>query len=107
MSAAVDRATVHRVLDLPLPEGNDAGAATVRDYLVELLSEVWRHEAGFNSKRPFGNSGWQHDLYAPMVRAGLTPGTFDEYDELGGDFDYRDADKLVLAAIAELGKVAV
>lgn len=93
-----------RVLDLPMPD-NDAGAATVRDYLIRLLALAWEHEEAFNGKRPFGNSGWQYEVYAPIVRAGLLPGAFDEYDELGGDFDYREADQLILAAINELGKV--
>lgn len=101
--ATVDANTARRVLDLPLPT-NDAGAATVRDYLIGLLALVWEHEQGFNGKRPFGNSGWQYDIYVPLVRAGILPGTFNEYDELNA-FDHREADKLILAAIAELGRV--
>lgn len=101
----ISREVARRVLDLPLPAGNDAGASTVRDYLIRLLSELWREEAGFSSKRPFGNSGWQDDLYVPLIRAGLVAGSVDEDDELGDDFDYRDADKVVLAAISELGSV--
>jgi hypothetical protein len=100
----VDSETARRVLDLPMPD-NDAGAATVRDYLISLLTELWREEEGFSGKRPFGNSGWQYEVYAPIVRAGLLPGSFNEYDELGGDFEYRQADELILAAIAELGQV--
>jgi hypothetical protein len=100
----IDSATARRVLDLPLPD-NDAEAATVRDYLTALLSLVWEHEQGFSGKRPFGNSGWQYEVYGPIVRAGLLPGTFDEYDELGGEFDHREADRLIQAAVAELGKV--
>lgn len=100
---AIDAATARRVLDLPLPD-NDAGAATVRDYLIRLLALVWEHEQAFNGKRPFGNSGWQYDLYTPLVRAGILPGAFDEFDELS-DFDTHEANKLVLAAIAEIGQV--
>jgi hypothetical protein len=100
---AIDSATARSVLDLPLPD-NDAGAGTVRDYLIELLSLVWEHEQSFNGKRPFGNSGWQYDIYVPLVRAGILPGNLDEYDELN-DFDHREADKLILAAIAEMGRV--
>jgi hypothetical protein len=98
--------TARQILDLPLPADNDADAATIRDYLIKLLSELWREEAGFNSKLPFGNSGWQYDIYVPLIRAGLIAGILDEYDDVSDDFEYRDADKVILAAIAELGRVA-
>jgi len=98
--------TARQVLDLPLPDGNDADAATVRDYLLKLLAELWREEAGFDSKKPFGNSGWQYDIYVPLIRAGLVAGSLDEYDDVSGDFEFADADRLILAAIAELGRVS-
>lgn len=49
------------VLALPMPD-NDAGAATVREYLQALLLVLWMEEEGFSGKRPFGNSGWQGEL---------------------------------------------
>ena len=64
-----------RALSLSLPE-NDAEAATVRDYLLELLHAVLVEEESFSGKRPFGNSGWQHDLLGPLGEAG-----FDVSDE--------------------------
>jgi hypothetical protein len=98
----ISREDARRVLDLPLPPDNDAGAATVRDYLLKLLSELWRHETGFDAKKPFGNSGWQFDVYVPLIQAGLTKGTVDADGEVGDDFDYRETDRLILAAIDEL-----
>jgi hypothetical protein len=98
--------TARQILDLPMSDGNDAGAATIRDYLLKLLAELWREEQGFDSKRPFGNSGWQYDVYMPLVRAGLVAGSLDEYDDVSDDFEPRDADELVLAAIAEMGRAA-
>ena len=90
-----------QVLDLALPD-NDSGTDTVRGYLTALLALVWEHEQGFNGKRPFGNSGWQDDLYAPLVRAGLVEGSFDE----DGHLEAVDAaaEQLIQAAIDELGK---
>jgi hypothetical protein len=88
------------LLDLPLP-ANDSGATTVRGYLLELLAEVWRCEEGFSGKRPFGNSSWQHDVYFPMVAAGLIDGEFDA----NGDREDADTDtgeRLILAAIKAL-----
>jgi len=89
------------LLDLPLGP-NGADATTVRDYLLRLLADLWRDEADFNSKRPFGSSGWQYDVYLPMIRAGLVPGHLDEAgDPLWVNIDR--ADDLILAAIATLG----
>lgn len=95
--------TPQELLDLPLP-GNDSGADTVRGYLVALLAELWREGEGFSGKRPFGNSGWQYDLYGPMVKAGIVPGTLDEdgfLDDLPRESE-RKASELVAAAIASL-----
>ena len=99
--------TPQQVLDLELP-GNDAGAATVRDYLVALLAELWREEEGFSGKRPFGNSGWQSDIYDAMARAGYAAA-----DPPDGDgciyitWEARPAaDALILAAIKALGEPA-
>jgi len=101
---AADRNPARQILDLPLPP-NDADATTVRGYLIALLAEVWREEQSFSGKHPFGNSGWQHDIYVPMIRAGLVAGSLDEYDSPNDDFNYRNADRLILAAIDELGRV--
>ena len=66
-------------LDLELPE-NDAGASTVRHYLWCLLHAVWTEEEGFNGKRPFGNSGWQHEVTGPLIEAHLCePDEADEF----------------------------
>lgn len=95
-------AAVDQLLALELPP-NDSGATTVRGYLVELLAELWRTEDLFSGKRPFGNSGWQYDLYTPMVKAGLTPGHLD-IDGYVEDMDTAEADALITAAIYSLGE---
>jgi hypothetical protein len=92
------------VLDLDIGD-NDSGAPTVRGYLLALLAELWREEQGFSGKRPFGNSGWQYDIYKPMVAAGLATGTLDA-DGYLDTVNTREADALILAAIAELGAEA-
>jgi hypothetical protein len=48
---------------LELRINSDIGEVTIREYLRTLLSELWREEESFNGKRPFGNSGWQYDVY--------------------------------------------
>lgn len=95
-------AAARRLLGMRLPD-NDADAATVRDYLTALLTTLWREEGDFYGKAPFGNSGWQYDIYLPMIRAGLVPGSVDDDGYVNDDFVAVDADTLILAAIAELG----
>lgn len=93
-----------KLLNLPLPS-NDADAPTVRDYLIALLREAWEQGENF-CKRPFGNSGWQYEIYAPMVKAGIVPGTIDSDGELD-DCDTRAADALMDKAIQALGAAPV
>jgi hypothetical protein len=98
---AIDPATARRVLDLPMQD-NDADAATIRDYLVSLLAELWHERECFSGKRPFGSSGWAYELYQPLVRFGLVEGAFDEELCLE-DVDRQACGALIHAAIRELG----
>lgn len=54
------------ILDAKMGE-NDADASTIRDYLKSLLTLVWSDGEGFDGKRPFGNSGWEGEIYATLV----------------------------------------
>lgn len=56
---------------------NDAGASSIREYLKELLFVLWDEREGFSGKRPFGNSGWEFDLYVPLIESGVVEGTLD------------------------------
>lgn len=104
MTAPIDSAIAHRVLAARMPAPNGADARTVTDYLTALLSELWRQEADFSGKRPFGMSGWQHEVYEGLFRAGFDVGVTDEAGVREVDLDRADA--LVQAAIAELGVIA-
>jgi hypothetical protein len=73
--------TSAEILALPMEE-NDSGERTVRGYLIRLLALVWHDGEGFNGKRPFGNSGWEGDIYAALVRAGAIDGELDEHGYL-------------------------
>ena len=81
------------------------GASTVRGYLIELLATLWREQEGFSGKRPFGNSGWEYDLYAPLLKAGFIAGAFDE-DGCVEQLDNAAGERLILAAIHALGGTA-
>lgn len=90
------------VLGLPLNVPNDAGVTTVREYLAALLEELWTRGEGFSGKRPFGNSGWEYDLYRALTTAGYVHSEFDEDGDLVS-MDTGRADALILAAIRCLG----
>jgi len=91
------------VLDAPMdPNENDARASTVREYLVALLARLWEDKEAFNGKRPFGNSGWENDIYLALVRAGLVVGSVDEEEGWLDECDDEGADVLVATAIREL-----
>lgn len=90
----------HPILDIPM-ESNDAKAKTIRDYLKALLTELWTEGEGFSGKRPFGNSGWEYDLYRPLLVAKLINGSVDEYGDIV-ELDEAAADKAILKAIKDL-----
>lgn len=98
-----ERPTGQEILDVPVHEGNDAGATTIRGYLVALLANLWDQGEGFSGKRPFGNSGWDWDLYAALGRAGHIEAWFDE-DGWPEGCDEQTGNELIEAAIKALGE---
>jgi hypothetical protein len=65
-----------QVLAVPLTPNAQrrcGGGTTVRDYLMALLRKLWDEGEEFSGKHPFGDSGWQYDLYASLADAGLIP----------------------------------
>ena len=74
---------------------------TIKDYLKKLLSELWIREEGFSGKRPFGNSGWQYDVYKPLIAKGLISGSLDEEGYIN-ECDDKKADSLILDLIKSL-----
>jgi hypothetical protein len=95
---------INAILDVRM-QPNDADAATIREYLVKLLSLVWLHGEGFNGKRPFGNSSWQYELYEALGRGGFIDIEFDE-DGYLEDCDNDRGDQLITLAIRALGDAA-
>lgn len=89
------------VLELLMDE-NDADANTIRDYLKKLLETLWEEGEGFSGKRPFGNSGWDYDLYICLVQNGAIKAKLDPeegwIDELS-EKERKKANKLIFAAI--------
>jgi hypothetical protein len=60
-------------------DSNAGTGLSVRDYLWRLLSDVWEDKDLFSGKRPFGNSGWESDLYKPLAQAGFIDATVQDH----------------------------
>lgn len=89
-----------KLIDIPMAE-NDAEAKTIGEYLKKLFCELWGEGEGFSAKHPFGNSGWQYDIYAALIKAGVVDGELDEYGCVD-DVDYGQADDMILKTIEDL-----
>ena len=90
------------ILEVPMdPETNDAEATSIKDYLICLLSTLWYEDEGFSGKRPFGNSGWQYELYASLIKAGKVKGSLDEYGHVE-DVNQDLCHELIVEAINAL-----
>jgi len=91
------------VLDIPMYE-NDAEATNIREYFQRLLSELWLEGEGFSGKRPFGNSGWDYDLYSALVEAKAIKAKTDEDGNIEemSPRERAKANALILSAIEAL-----
>jgi hypothetical protein len=87
----MNRDAAEAILEVPVPALSRRGEIkTIRDYLHGLLRNLWAQGEGFSSKRPYGNSGWEYDLYTALARAGLIEA---ELDEDGGLEDITDEER--------------
>ena len=85
--------SLHAALEVRFNSGAGENL-TVRDYLRMLLETVWAQGEGFNSKRPFGKSGWKFALYVPLIKGGFITGKLDE-DGYIDDIDEDGAEAYV------------
>ncbi len=74
----------------------EIGKMTIRAYFKELLQTLWKEESIFSGKRPFGNGGWQNDMYGFFLRKGLISG---ELDDNGGILDINESEGETLAIV--------
>jgi hypothetical protein len=80
---------------------SDGTALSLRDYLIKLLTTLWTENEQFSGKHPLGDSGWQYDVYAALIRSNLVAGTLDEHGYVVS-VNQAQADELVIAAIQSL-----
>ena len=76
---------------------------TLREWLADLLMQVWKENEGFSGKRPWGNSGWDWDPAPALIRAGFVAGELDE-DEYIETLDEEEYDKVMRACIRRMAK---
>ena len=86
---------------LPLQKNNDAEVNNIGEYLSKLLCQLIDEEEGFDSKRPFGNSGWLYELFRPLIdfnfiEGNIYEGTIEECDEDNGKRILKELIKLKL-----------
>lgn len=95
--------TGEEVLAIPMEE-NDADASNIREYLQALLRELWLEGESFSGKRPFGNSGWEYDLYKPLIVAKAIKGKLDKDGYIASipQREHVKANALILSAIEAL-----
>lgn len=70
--------TTNEILQLKLNHSHGGEAITIKEYFHDLLKMVWIEQEGFDGKRPWGNSGWDFDVYVPLIKAGLIAGKLDK-----------------------------
>jgi len=76
----------------------------IKEYLKALLRRLWDEGENFSGKRPFGDSGWEYDLYATLIRAGAVEGTLDDdgYVDRFDDSEIKKANKIIFDCIDSL-----
>jgi hypothetical protein len=70
--------TREEILELQVIRHDISSTVSIRQYFETLLLKLWEENEGFNGKRPWGNSGWDYDVYVPLIKAGLIEGELDE-----------------------------
>jgi len=89
------------ILSLKIDKDDFSDDLTIKGYLRLLLATVWNEGESFSGKRPFGNSGWEYDLYLPLVKAGVVVGELDEDGHINS-IDEQAANALVFNLIEEI-----
>ena len=104
MNDAFTADQMRAVLDCPMDD-RDSGATSIRDYFAHLAALCWAEGECFDGKRPFGNSGWDRDVYVALHAAGLMDFALDEdgYIDSISPQEERRVGALVFAAIRSMG----
>jgi len=88
-------------LDIEIYSNDLNQQITLREYFKKLLIQLWIDEEGFSGKRPFGNSGWQYDVYTALIKHGFIDGKLDT-DGYIEEVDEYEATQFIIKIIKEL-----
>lgn len=91
---------VKKVLDALIDCPRCKRPIPLREYFQMVFSKLW-DDNEFDSKRPFGNSGWRYDVYRALIVAGLLGGVIDDEGYID-QLDEKEGDTLVHCAIQHL-----
>lgn len=91
----------HPILDLIFKSTDLNKDLSIKGYLKELLLALITEQEGFSGKRPFGNSGWTHDLEMSLVFNEIIDGEIDDNDFLKRS-DSKDFIRKMIGAIKDL-----
>lgn len=83
-------------------EDSEGDKCTIREYLQQLLLHLWDDPESFSGKKPFGDSGWEFDLYHALVKAKVVKGELDEDDNVEDIDDPKAAHKIIRELIEEM-----
>jgi hypothetical protein len=90
-----------KILNIKIKSYDFPEEITLKQYLKYLLLAIWDEKEGFSGKRPFGNSGWEYDIYAALVKSNFVEGKLDECGCVE-EIDEKKADELIEEAIKSL-----
>lgn len=98
--------THDELLDLEWQFKKGGPKSSIRDYLQSLLFKLWQAKSNFDSKRPFGKSSWEFELYAALIGAKAIAGTVDSDGFVETIFteDLAKADELIEQLIITMCK---
>lgn len=70
---------------------------TIYQWFNVIIWHLWVQGEEFDSKRPFGNSDWKHDILVALVKHGEIDGTYDsDFDIVEIDsFSKAEADQII------------
>jgi hypothetical protein len=91
---------LNEILTLPVMRTDLDKEISIKQYLYDLISTLWMEGEGFDGKRPFGNSGWEYEIYATLIKHQLISGELDE-DGYVKDMNDDEANKFVLTRIIQ------
>jgi hypothetical protein len=100
----LSREQLQEIGDLEFYSNDLDKTVSIKSYLLTLLNTLLCEKEGFCGKRPFGNSGWEYELYACMISHDLVNGQIDEdgYIDSMDRLNKEIADRILIKLISSL-----